>query len=73
MIISTNSELHQFAIKKLAKEINQELAEWRERELLWLRYNAVKEAWSVLLLKGFDDEILYTYKVKLERQYYSRY
>ena len=73
MIITNNSELHQFSIKKLAKEINQELAEWRERELLWLRYNAVKEAWSVLVLKGFDDETLYTYKLKLERQYYSMY
>ena len=70
MLLLPTNELHQFALKKLTKEIEAELKKWKIEETLWLRYNTVREAWSKMLHKGYDDIELYSLMIKLEREYY---
>ena len=71
MLLLPTNELHQFALKKLTKEIEAELKKFRTEETLWLRYNSVRDAWSKMLHKGYDDDFLYSYMIKLERAYYE--
>jgi len=71
MIITSENELHLFAIKKIQKEIEAELKKWNLEETLWLRYTTVREAWAKMLHKGYDDIELYNLKIKLEREYYE--
>jgi hypothetical protein len=71
MIILPTDELNRFRIKQLTKEINQQLKEWKEEETLKLKFLTVREAWGDLLAQGIDDDTLYRYRVRLEREYYS--
>jgi len=71
MIITSENELHTFALKKIQKEIEAELKKWNLEETLWLRYNTVREAWGTMINKGYDDIELYNLKLKLERAYFN--
>jgi len=71
LIILPDNEMHRFQIKRLQKEIEGQLKEWRDEEVLKATYHTVLGAWSDLLHKGIDDSTLYRYKVELERKYYD--
>ena len=69
MLILTDCELNQFAIRKLQKEIEQQLKEWRDEEILKKRLQVVTTAWGELVRTcDYDCDKLWALKYDLEMQ-----
>lgn len=68
MLILPDNDLHRFQIKKLTKEIETQLAKWRDEEVLRARFHIAERAWADTWDKtGFDDDVLWNLKFELER------